>query len=134
MSCNRCSRSPAMRRETTRAADVLCVRQTTGRDSTPKLSARGDMSPVFSRPAILPRVFGNRNVHFSHVTSRAFIYYNYACKDISTKQHINFICKTVFFELRRISTIQQYLTVYITKTFTSFLLLRLFVPVLTPFI
>ena len=39
------------------------------------------------------------------------------------KQHVNFICKTAFFELRRISTIRQYLTVDATKTLVVSLVL-----------
>ena len=40
----------------------------------------------------------------------------YMDKDPSVKRHINFIYKTAFFELRRISTIRQYLTVDAAKT------------------
>ena len=39
------------------------------------------------------------------------------------KQHINFICKTAFFKLRRISTIRQYLTADTTKTLVVSLVL-----------
>ena len=34
----------------------------------------------------------------------------YLDKDLSMKEHVNFICKTVFLEIRRISTIHHYLT------------------------
>ena len=39
------------------------------------------------------------------------------------KEHINFICKTAFLELRRISTIRHYLTGDVTKTLTVSLVL-----------
>ena len=39
------------------------------------------------------------------------------------KEHINFICKTAFLELRRISTIRHYLTDDATKTFVVSLVL-----------
>ena len=32
----------------------------------------------------------------------------YLDKDLSMKEHINFICKTAFLEIRRISTIRHY--------------------------
>ena len=47
----------------------------------------------------------------------------YMDKNLSMKQHINFIYKTAFFELRRISTIRQHLTVDATKTFVVSLVL-----------
>ena len=47
----------------------------------------------------------------------------YMGKDLSMKQHINFICKTAFFELCRISTIRQYRTVDATKTLVVSLVL-----------
>ena len=39
----------------------------------------------------------------------------YLDKDLSMKGHINFICKTAFLEIRRISTIRHYLTDDATK-------------------
>ena len=47
----------------------------------------------------------------------------YLDKNLSMKQHINFICKTAFCELRRISTIPQYRTVDATKTLVVSLVL-----------
>ena len=47
----------------------------------------------------------------------------YMDKDLSMKQHISFICKTAFFELRRTSTIRQYRTVDATKTLVVSLVL-----------
>ena len=40
----------------------------------------------------------------------------YLDKDLSMKQHINFICKTAFLEIRHTSTIRHYLTDDATKT------------------
>ena len=40
----------------------------------------------------------------------------YLDKDTSMEEHINFICKTAFLEIRRISTICHYLTDDATKT------------------
>ena len=40
----------------------------------------------------------------------------YLDKELSKKEHINFIYKTAFFELRRISTFRLYLSVHATKT------------------
>ena len=40
----------------------------------------------------------------------------YLDKDLSMKEHINFICKTAFLEIRCISTIRRYLTDDATKT------------------
>ena len=37
-------------------------------------------------------------------------------KDLSLKEHINFICKIAFLELRRINTIRHYLTIDATET------------------
>ena len=39
------------------------------------------------------------------------------------KEHVNFICKTVFLEIRRISTIRHYLTDNATKILVVFLVL-----------
>ena len=39
------------------------------------------------------------------------------------KEHINFICKTAFLEIRRISTIRHYLTDDATKPLVVFLVL-----------
>ena len=39
------------------------------------------------------------------------------------KEHINFICKTVFLEIRSIGTIRHYLTGDVTKTLTVSLVL-----------
>ena len=47
----------------------------------------------------------------------------YLYKDLTMKQRINFICKTAFFQLRRISTLRQYLTVDDTKTLVVTLVL-----------
>ena len=47
----------------------------------------------------------------------------YMDKNLSMKQYINFICKTAFFELRRISTSRQYLIVDATKTLVVSLVL-----------
>ena len=47
----------------------------------------------------------------------------YLDKELSMKQHIKFICKTAFFELRRISTIRQYLTGNDSKTLVVSLVL-----------
>ena len=47
----------------------------------------------------------------------------YLDKDISLKEHINFICKTAFFELRRISTIRHYLSIDATITLVVSLVL-----------
>jgi len=44
-------------------------------------------------------------------------------KDLSMKQRISFIHKTAFFELRRISTLRQYLTVDAIKTLVVSLVL-----------
>ena len=44
-------------------------------------------------------------------------------KEPSMKQHINFIYKTAFFEVRRISTIRQHLTVDATKSLVVSLVL-----------
>ena len=52
----------------------------------------------------------------------------YLDKDLSMKEHINFLCKTAFLEIRRISTIHHYLTGDATKTQTlvvSFVLSRI---------
>ena len=50
----------------------------------------------------------------------------YLDKDLSMKEHINFICKTAFLEIRRIGTIRHYLTDDATKTFVvSFVLSRI---------
>ena len=40
----------------------------------------------------------------------------YLDKDLSMKEHISFICKTAFFELRRIRTIRHYFSADATKT------------------
>ena len=47
----------------------------------------------------------------------------YLDKDLSMKEHINFICKTAFLEIRRISTIRHYLTDDATKTLVVSLVL-----------
>ena len=39
------------------------------------------------------------------------------------KEHINFICKTAFLEIRRTSTIRYYLTDDVTETYVVFLVL-----------
>ena len=41
---------------------------------------------------------------------------SYLDKDLSMKEHISFICKTAFLEIRRTSTIRHYLTDDATKT------------------
>ena len=43
----------------------------------------------------------------------------YLDKDLSMKEHINFLCKTAFLEIRRISTIRHYLTDDATETLVS---------------
>ena len=40
----------------------------------------------------------------------------YLDKDLSMKEHIHFICKTAFLEIRRVSTARHYLTDDVTKT------------------
>ena len=47
----------------------------------------------------------------------------YLDKDLSMKEHINFIYKTAFLEIRRISTIRHYLTDNATKILVVFLVL-----------
>ena len=47
----------------------------------------------------------------------------YLDKDLSMKEHINFICKTAFLEIRRISTIRHYLTDDATETLVVSLVL-----------
>ena len=47
----------------------------------------------------------------------------YLDKDLSMKEHINFICKTAFLEIRRIGTIRHYLTDDATKTLVVSLVL-----------
>ena len=47
----------------------------------------------------------------------------YATKDLSMKEHIDFICKTAFQKIRRISTIRHYLTDDATKTLVVSLVL-----------
>ena len=47
----------------------------------------------------------------------------YLDKDLSMKEHINFICKTALLEIRRISTIRHYLTDDATKTLVVSLVL-----------
>ena len=47
----------------------------------------------------------------------------YLDKYPSMKEHINFICKTAFMEIRRISTIRHYLTDDATKTLVVSLVL-----------
>ena len=49
----------------------------------------------------------------------------YLDKDLSKKEHISFICKTAFLEIRRISTIRHYLTDDATKTLVVSLVLSL---------
>ena len=47
----------------------------------------------------------------------------YLDKDLSTKEHINFICNTAFLEIRRISTIRHCLTDDATETLVVSLVL-----------
>ena len=47
----------------------------------------------------------------------------YLDKDISMKEHINFICKTAFMKIRHICTIRHYLTDDVTKTLVVSLVL-----------
>ena len=47
----------------------------------------------------------------------------YLDKDLSMKEHINFICKTAFLEIRRISAILHYLTDDATQTLVVSLVL-----------
>ena len=47
----------------------------------------------------------------------------YLDTDLSMKEHTNFICKTAFLEIRRISTIHHYLTDYAAKTLVVSLVL-----------
>ena len=47
----------------------------------------------------------------------------YLDKDLSKKELINFICKTAFLEIRRISTIRQHFIDDATKTLVVFLVL-----------
>ena len=49
----------------------------------------------------------------------------YLDKELSMKEHINFICKTAFLETRRISTIRHYLTEDATKSLVSHVLSRI---------
>ena len=49
----------------------------------------------------------------------------YIDKHLSMKEHMNFICKTAFLEIRRISTIRHYLTDNAIKTLVSLLLYAL---------
>ena len=49
----------------------------------------------------------------------------YLDKDLSMKDHISFICKTAFPEIRRVSTIRHHLTDDATKTLVSLVLSRI---------
>ena len=46
----------------------------------------------------------------------------YLDKDLSMKEHSNFICKTAFLEIQHISTVGHYLTDDATKTLISLVL------------
>ena len=60
------------------------------------------------------------NISFSDLVRNLGFYLD---KDLSVKEHINFICKSAFLEIRRISTIRHYLTVDATKTLVVSLVL-----------
>ena len=60
---------------------------------------------------------------FTHETAEYIPSTIYLDKDLCMKDHINFICKTAFLEIRRISTIRHYLTDDATKTLVVSLVL-----------
>ena len=47
----------------------------------------------------------------------------YLDKDLSMKEHVNFICETAFFELHHISAVQHYISADTTKTLVVSLVL-----------